>query len=156
MKTISQIRSPLQVLGVRAWTYIFRGGGAPFNPAQSWMPSDGLSQAWGDHWMNKGINRGKMDIENNHTMQKRSRWWMQRRRGACRATAIGTPGARAVRWKPTSRHSLSMANKYWVSTLSFYGEVKIFEPMPGPRALRLGTAITEGEGPRTQSVLRPW
>lgn len=41
-------------------------------------------------------------------------------------------------------------------SVSFYREVKMFEPMPGPRTLRLRTGITEGEGPRTQSMLRLW
>lgn len=74
----------------------FLGGGGTMQPS---IVLDAIS--WAQPGLRRPLyeqrHRDKMDIENNYTMQKRSRWWMQRRRGAFRATAIGTLGARAVR-----------------------------------------------------------
>ena len=39
--------------------------------------------------------------------------------------------------------------------MRLYREVKVFEPMVGPRVCQLATGITKGKKPRMQSMLKP-
>ena len=40
-------------------------------------------------------------------------------------------------------------------SVRLYREVKMFEPMVGPRVCQLATGITKGKKPRMQSMLKP-